>query len=425
MVQPWFSRAKLGIFLHWGLYSVNGISESWSFYKGEISYDDYMKQAESFTASRYDARQWADLFARSGAKYAVLTAKHHDGMALWDTAQNDNSVVQKTPAARDLVAPFCDALREKGMKVGLYYSHLDWSHPDYSAVPVGQRDPNNMKIDGEWTLSSDSEEWQRFFAFHRGQLEELSTRYGKIDILWFDGSWEPENEYWKWPQLREQLLAWQPEVMLNSRLGDSGDYETPEQGIPIARPKNTWEFCVTVNDSWGFQPHDQNHKPLRQIVRLFAEVIGMGGNMLLSVGPREDGTIIPEHVARMEGLGDWIRRHEEAIYETDAGLPHGHFYGATTLSPDQTVIYAFFFDRPWDNVVLKGIQNQVKRVTVVGSGRELSHRTNGGAPWIGIPALLLIDIPEDALDPNATVIKIELDGALDLYTGSGQIVTVN
>lgn len=134
MMQDWFKQAKLGIFIHWGIYAVKGVGESWSFYHGSISYEDYMAQCEGFTAKNYDPEAWAELFKRAGARYAVLTTKHHDGVALWDTKQNDLSVVKKTPAGRDLIKPYVEALHKNDLKVGLYYSHLDWSHPDYATV---------------------------------------------------------------------------------------------------------------------------------------------------------------------------------------------------------------------------------------------------------------------------------------------------
>lgn len=426
MMQSWFPEAKLGIFIHWGVYAVNGIPESWSFFNGQISYDDYMAQCAGFTAQRYEPQAWADLFRRAGARYAVLTTKHHDGVALWDTQQNDLSVVKQTPAARDLIAPYCQALRDHDLRVGFYFSHLDWSHPDYAPIAPAERNPDSMKTAYQgWSDGPDNPAWRRFSQFHRGQLEELCTRYGTVDLLWFDGDWQPGDEYWHMPEVREQLLTWQPDAILNSRLRGHGDYQTPEQGIPIARPEGVWEFCVTVNDSWGYQVQDHNHKSVRQIVRMFCEVIGMGGNLLLDIGPKADGSILPEQVERLEGLGDWIRKHEEAVYPTEAGLPCGHLYGASTLSRDRQTLYAITFDRPWDEFAIKGIRSEVKRVSVVGSGRELNHRKVGGAPWMDIPGVLWIDVPDDVLDPNATVLKIELDGPLDLYSGSGHAIESN
>lgn len=425
MIQPWFSQAKLGIFIHYGIYAVDGIPESWSFFSGRVSYEEYMAQCAGFTAAHYDPQAWADLFQRAGARYAVLTTKHHDGVALWETQLSDLNVVKKTPAGRDLVTPYVEALRARGIKVGLYFSQLDWSHPDYAPIPVGTRTGETLSASyQQWT--PDTPQWLRYLDFHRGQLRELCTQFGKVDLLWFDGDWDPgDDRFWRMKELRDLLHSWQPEVILNSRMRGYGDYATPEQGIPIAQPHGPWEFCMTINDSWGFQPQDTNYKSLRQIVRTFAEVIGMGGNLLLDIGPRQDGSIPEEQVERLEGLGDWIRQHEEAVYDTGAGLPAGHFYGASTLSNDRTTLYLMLFDRPWDEIAVKGIRNAIKRVTVLGSGTELAARKLGGADWVNIPGVLWIQVPEAELDANATVIKVELDGPLDLYSGAGQAIESN
>ena len=430
MMQPWFPDAKLGIFIHYGIYAVKGIPESWAFFNGQISYPDYMSQLDGFTASNYDPEAWADLFEKAGARYAVLTTKHHDGVALWDTHASDLSVVKKTPAKRDLITPYVEALRRHSLKVGFYFSHLDWSHPDYATVRPVRDDQvvtatEHLNLDYNRFSSPPAgdespERWESFLRFHREQLKELSSQFGPIDLLWFDGDWERTAEQFRMKELRDQLHAWQPNVILNSRMLGYGDYATPEQGIPIAPPTGPWEFCVTVNDSWGYQVQDHNHKSVRQIVRMFAETIGMGGNLLLDVGPKEDGTILPEQEERLLGLGNWIRPNAEAIYDTVAGLPAGHFYGASTLSKDRETLYLFFFDRPIDGIAVKGIRNKVKKARIVASGTELKHRKIGGADWDNIPGVLWVDVPEDEVDSNATVIALELERPLDLYTGTGR-----
>lgn len=427
MMQQWFKEAKLGIFMHWGIYAVKGVSESWSFYNGTISYDDYMKQCEGFTAKNYNPKAWAELFRKAGAKYAVLTTKHHDGVALWDTKLSDLNVVKKTSAARDLIGPYCKAMREEDIRVGLYFSHLDWSHPDNASIQ--HPDPKVFNLpynkfthpDGE----DDYEAWERFLKFHRGQLKELMTSYGKIDLLWFDGDWEKDANQWKMAELREFLHSFNSEVILNSRMHGYGDYKTPEQGIPIVRPEGVWEFCVTMNNSWGYKPEDNNYKSVRQIIRMFAECIGMGGNLLLDITPMEDGTIPTEQVSRLLELGEWIRKNEEAIYTTEAGLPPEHFYGASTLSKDNKTLYLFFFDRPWDAIAVKGIYNDVKKVSILGTGKELPHRKIGGAPWANIPGVLWIDIEEEDIDPNTTVIKLEMDEPIQLFRGEGHAIQNN
>ncbi|MDR3692298.1 MAG: alpha-L-fucosidase [Fimbriimonas sp.] len=425
MMQPWFPDAKLGIFIHYGIYAVKGIDESWAFFNDKISYEGYMEQLDGFTASNYDPEEWADLFERVGAKYVVLTTKHHDGVALWDTKANDLSVIHKTPAGRDLITPYVEALRKHDLKVGFYYSHLDWSHPDYATILPKVDDPKEYasgRFDNRFAYckpeDQDPARWANFLRFHRQQLEELMTQFGDIDLLWFDGEWERDTDQFDMKGLRDQLMAWQSGTIYNSRLRDYGDYATPEQGIPIVPPKGPWEFCVTINDSWGYQGTDNNHKSVRQIVRMFAETIGMGGNMLLDVGPYEDGRLQPEQVERLEGLGDWIKRHSEAVYGTIAGLPQGLFYGASTMNKAKDTLYLMFFDKPFDQVAVKGLRKLPKRVTALGSGGELKYRNIGGLGET--PGILWIDIPESIIDPNSTVVKLEFDGEIDIYQGKGR-----
>ena len=425
MMQSWFPDAKLGIFIHYGIYAVQGIDESWAFFNGKVSYDDYMSQLSGFTASKYDPEAWAALFEKVGARYAVLTTKHHDGVALWDTKANELSVVHKTPAGRDLLTPFVSALHKHNLKVGLYYSHLDWSHPDYATILPKVSDEAEYQqphFKNRFAFcepdKQDPVRWANFIKFHRQQLEELSTQFGEIDLYWFDGEWERDSDQFDMKGLRDQLQAWQPNAIFNSRLRDYGDYATPEQGVPIVPPTGPWEFCVTINDSWGYQGRDTNHKSVRQLVRMFAETIGMGGNMLLDVGPHEDGTLQAEQIDRLEGLGDWIRKHSEAVYGTVAGLPAGLFYGASTLNKSRDALYVIFFDKPFDQIAVKGLLKPPTRVSILGSGANLSYKTIGGLG--DTPGVLWINIPESEVDPNATVVKLEFDQPISLYTGTGR-----
>ncbi|NKB68882.1 MAG: alpha-L-fucosidase [Candidatus Latescibacteria bacterium] len=399
----WFRDARLGIFIHWGIYAVDGIDESWSFFNGYLSYDDYMAQLDGFTAAHYDPQAWADLIAGSGARYAVLTTKHHDGVALWDTDQSDLSTVKATPAGRDLVRPFVDALRQADLRVGLYFSHLDWSHPDY---PIHTRTQRRYQ--------DDPERWARFLAFRHNQLRELTQRFTP-DLLWFDGDWEQDAEAWESAALRDSLLAWQPNIILNSRINGHGDYATPEQGLPITPPEGAWELCLTMNDSWGFQDHDRNYKTPYQIVRIFADVLAGGGNLLLDIGPRADGTIPPQQIDILTELGRWTDKHAEAIYGTTAGIEPGHFYGPTTLSKDRQTLYLFLPHRPSGPVVIKGLKNAINRIRIVGNGTKLPHQILGKQYWSQVPGLLYIDVPATETDTLMTVLALQLKGPVDLY----------
>ncbi|WP_253799748.1 alpha-L-fucosidase [Kitasatospora paracochleata] len=420
-MQPWFTDAKLGIFIHYGIYAVDGVPESWAFYSGQVTRERYMAQLDGFTAAHYDPASWAALFARAGARYAVLTARHHDGVALWDSDHGGLDVARRTPAGRDLVRGFVDAVRGAGLRVGLYYSHSDWNHPDYASVSYpGSREeharthPLVVPVDGR----EDPAAWRRYLAYRDGQVAELMDRY-RPDLLWFDGEWERSEEQWGIDALAELISASGPDTVLNARMLSRGDYATPEQGLPVRAPDGPWELCLTVNDSWGHQHADGNHKSVRQLVRYFTETIGMGGNLLLGVGPREDGTIPAEQAERLEGLGAWIARHDAAVHGTDAGLPPGHHHGPSTLSADRRTLYLICPDIPREYVALKGLRTPVKRVSVLGSGTELGHHVTGGHGEV--PGITWIDAPGAAdLDEYATVLAVELSDDLDLYRGRGR-----
>ena len=412
--MQWFEDAKLGIFIHWGIYSVNGIDESWSFYNHYITYEDYMKQLDGFTASAYNPGKWADLIRESGARYAVLTSKHHDGVALWNTGCNDLNVVKKTPAGKDLVDPFVKALRKRNLKVGLYYSLLDWSHPDY---------PNFTRTTTRY--SQDSARWQRFVDFNFCQLKELSQRFSP-DLYWFDGDWEQSAETWKAAALNSRLREWNPDVILNSRIAGYGDYATPEQGLPVSRPADRyWELCMTMNDSWGYQHNDLNYKSPNQVINILVETISKGGNLLLDIGPKPDGSLPAEQVEILKELGRWTSKHKEAVYGTRAGIPPGHFHGPTALSRDGDILYLYLPYKPIGPIALKGIKNKINRIWVVGNGTKLSHDIKMKQYWSAVPGIAYIDIPEKVLDKDVTVIAVLLDGKVDLYREAGQVITDN
>ncbi len=400
----WFADAKLGIFIHWGIYSVNGIDESWSFFNEYIAYDDYLKQLDGFTAKNYNPAEWAALIKESGAKYAVLTSKHHDGVALWDTKLSDLNVVKKTPAARDLISPFVNELKKNKIKVGLYYSLLDWSHPDY---------PNFTRSIKRY--SEDSIRWRKFTKFNHGQIQEISTKFSP-DLIWFDGDWEQPAEKWKSAEIREMLLKQNPEVIINSRLAGYGDYATPEQGVPIFKPKSEpWELCMTMNDSWGFQDNDKNYKTPNQIIRIFVDCISKGGNLLLDIGPKPDGTIPSEQVTILKELGRWTKKHSEAIYGTHAGMDKEYFSGPSTLSKDSTVLFLFLENKPVGPLALKGIKNKINRIRVVGDGTKLSWDIKMKQYWNEQPGIVYIEVPEQVLDEQVTVIAVQLDGKVDVW----------
>lgn len=489
--MQWFADAKLGIFIHWGIYAVDGTSESWSFHNRQTTYPVYMGQLYRFGAERYNPKAWAALIKESGAQYTVITTKHHDGVAMYKTrfltppspyslnksqplaypkAKNKNdrsmylwnpkhplSVVDQSPAARDVIAPFAEAVRAEGLKFGAYYSLLDWSHGDY---------PGFFNDQGRYKLTDDTLRWKMFTEFMHGQVQELSDQFHP-DLFWFDGDWEHSNAEWNAEKIRRDILASNPNAILNGRLQGLGDYATPEQNMPITRPvlvgpdgkvkSRLWELCMTSNDNWGWRPNDTLMKTSNEVIRIFSECLGMGGNLLLDIGPKADGSITPEQTRLLKDLGRWTSKHAEAIYGTVAGLPEGHFYGPSTLSKDSQTLYLYLTqvqgidkDDKYINeeeledaindvlgnkgsdlieldgssgltcsVMLKGLRNEILSAEVLGVEGKLHPKIVGKISWSSVPGTVFLKVPVDALDEDVTVLKLKLKGPLSLYRGAG------
>jgi alpha-L-fucosidase len=408
--MQWFADAKLGIFIHWGIYAVNGVDESWSFYNKKISHADYMKQLKGFTASNYHTEEWAALVKESGARYAVFTTKHHDGVALWPTKEKHYSVIKNTPAKRDVATPFFKALDQYGIKKGAYFSLIDWSHPDYPAF---------LKDSNRYNVKDDPKRWQRFLKFYQSQINEVNNAY-QPDLWWFDGDWEHNAEEWQAATVRKNILQVKPDAIINGRLQGYGDYETPEQNFPVTRPQfNWWELCMTINNNWGYQPQDTFWKTPYEIITIFADAISNGGNLLLDIGPMQDGTIPPQQVHVLKELGQWNKKHEEAIFGTLGGMPQGHFYGPTTLSKDSSTLYLFLPGKVNGSVMVKGLKNKIKNIRVVGTPQTLQHKVVGKIFWSPVPGLVYIDVPQTVGDKYMSVLAVELEGPISLYKGHG------
>lgn len=407
--MQWFADAKLGIFIHAGIYAVDGIDESWSFHNKKISHPDYMKQLRGFTLSKYDPAFWADLIKESGARYSVITTKHHDGVAMYDTRMNNLSSVKATPAKKDMIKPFFEELRKRDIKCGAYFSLIDWSHNDY---------PGFLKDSSRYQVSADYDRWNRFRKFFQGQIKEIATQF-KPDLWWFDGDWEHSAEEWESEKVRQIILSGNPAAIINGRLQGYGDYATPEQNFPVSRPPfNWWELCMTTNDNWGFH-HDNNWKTPYEVITIFAEAVSNGGNLLLDMGPMEDGTIPAEQINVLKELGAWNKRNGEAIFNTIGGIPQGHFYGPTTLSKDSSTLYLFVYGKANGQLMLKGLDNKIEDITVLGSNTKLPHKIVGKISWSPVPGLVYLNLPEAVLDKYVTVVKLKLNKSIKLYRGQG------
>jgi alpha-L-fucosidase len=408
--QGWFEQARLGLFIHWGSFSVKGMEASWPLAWGEISYAGYEALAERFNPSRYNAEAWAALAQAAGARYAVLTTKHHDGLALFDTQLSDYSTARRA-AGRDLVAPYVEAFRAAGLKVGFYFSLPDWHHPDYPAgisdpTPRHWRPAQALPPGAPASLAADPDRWERYLAFMHGQVRELCTHYGTIDLLWFDGQWEHTADEWRSAKLVQMVRQLQPGIVINNRLAldnpNLGDYDTPEQVVPVAPPARSWETCLTINETWGYNPKDRAYKSSRELIQTLAEVVSKGGNLLLNMGPTAEGEIPVEFESRLRVLGDWLARNGESIYGAGPGLAPGAYYGPSTGAP--AALYLHVVGYPADGVIrVRGLERRATQVTLLADGAPLEFDQHGGVLEQG---LLRIGLPGRSGNALTPVIKV-------------------
>ena len=405
----WFDQAKFGMFVHWTHCSSRGFELSWPLVGGipvlphshDVAVEDYYRDALRFAPAHGAAKEWMSVAADAGMKYAILTTKHHDGFALWPTKQTDFSIAQ-TPYEGDLVGEFVDAARSAGLRVGFYYSLSDWHHPDYPAFR--EEDKPYLKF-----LGRRSETWDAYLDVMFGQVRELLSDYGEISLLWFDGQWERTASEWRADGLISMIRELQPEILINDRL-PGGDYDTPEQGIPAVVPSRRWETCMTMNRSWGYVPDDTEYKSSTNIVHTLCEIAGKNGNLLMNVSPRADGSLPPEQVSRLSDVGEWMRTHGSAVYGTEAGLEPWQFYGPSTKSGDSIFLHCLW--KPYEDVVVRGLPIRRASARHLSSGRALTVRTRATAEQeisrsdpVGE---LFIELPDDLVEPHATVIELEI-----------------
>ena len=301
----WFDDSRYGLFIHWGAYSAGARGE-WAMNRERIPRDEYERDfVDAFRAERYDPADWAAKAKRWGMGYAVLTTRHHDGFSLWDSKANPWNAANRGPR-RDLVRAWTEAFRAAGLKVGFYYSPASWTNPDYPG-PFFRDWPGT----GDWR---DEESRRRFVAQYRAELRELCTQFGAIDYLWFDGC-IPENI--DGAETLAMIRRWQPGIMVNNRLGSPFDVKVCEQTINPPKEGGRWEACMTLNANWGFHGGDDRWKTPRDVLELLLTCASKGGNLLLNVGPRADGTIPEESVAILDEVGAWLRANGDAVRGSD------------------------------------------------------------------------------------------------------------
>lgn len=415
------------MFIHWGLYAIPARGE-WVMSNERIPVGDYERYFRQFNPMDYDPAQWAKLARQAGMKYVVLTAKHHEGFCLWDTKQTEYNSMN-APCHRDLVGEYVEAVRKEGLKVGLYFSLIDWHHPDY---PKYNDTFHPMR--GNESFKDERIDFERYLDFMHAQIEELVSSYGKIDILWFDFSYDDmRNETWRSTDLIRMLRKYQPQALIDNRLETSGegfgsiideapaeysgDFASPEQIIPHEGILNVngepvpWELCTTMNNNWGYNAHDSLYKSSSMLIRKLVECVSKNGNMILNIGPDANGNIPEPQVRRLEEIGAWMKKNGESIYgcgKADLPKPEWGYY-----TKKGNVVYAHVFEPPIGPLALPGISSQdVESVNILADGSEIFV----GVSWItkAYPDVTFISFGEimhysyPLPDATDTVLKIVL-----------------
>lgn len=365
----WYREARFGMFIHWGLYAIPAAGE-WIMSTNRMTKEEYEKYFHEFDPVDFDPKAWAKAARRAGMKYAVMTAKHHDGFCLFDSALTDYKATN-TKAGRDLVREYLDAFRAEGLKVGLYYSLLDWHHPDYPKY-----DDWHHPMRGSEAFKDEVYDFDNYLDYMHGQVKELVTNYGKLDLLWFDFSYgDMCEETWKAEELIRMVRTYQPDVLIDNRLEGSGekngsivtenplpysgDFASPEQIIPpygVVDEKGKpipWELCATMNNHWGYCSFDKMFKSPRMLVRKLVECVSKGGNMLLNVGPDAKGNIPAKSLEVLEEIGKWMEKNGESIYGCGISEFAKPEWGRYTQKDSR--VYAHVYEEPLGALALYGI----------------------------------------------------------------------
>jgi alpha-L-fucosidase len=411
----WFLRDRLGMFIHWGLYAIPARGE-WVMSNERITTESYRPYFDDFNPTQYNPGEWAKTAKEAGMKYAVLTTKHHDGFCLFDSKLTEYKATN-TLARRDLVQEYVDAFRAEGIAVGFYYSLIDWHHPDYPAVG------NHPMRDNE-EFKANPIHFDNYLKYMHGQVRELLTNYGKIDIIWFDYSFkELTGEQWRATELIHMIRELQPHILIDNRLGGNikksepevyaGDFYSPEQIIPPVGIVNEageqipWEACITLNEHWGYHSTDKQYKSSKQIVRALVECVSKNGNLLLNVGPDAKGEFPKESLDVLAEIGLWMQGNNDSIYGCGLSERPKPEWGRYTQKGNK--LYAHVFDNSIGPVYFEGLKGKIKKARLLTDHSELKVEVPWMANEYGDTATgAFISLPAQLPDDIDTVIEMEL-----------------
>ena len=421
--MAWWRDARFGLFIHWGLYAVpagswNGRTDygEWIRFSAQIPLKTYDGFVPRFNPTKFDPASWVRMAKAAGMKYIVITSKHHDGFALFDAPGTDFDVMS-TPFKRDIMRELSDECHKQGMRICWYYSIMDWHHPDY--LPRRTWETDRDTVDARF---------DRYVAYMKEHLRTLVTKYGDIGILWFDGEWESTWNMTRGADLAKFVRSVAPHIIINNRVDggragmqgfsaggvSAGDYGTPEQEIPATGlPGVDWETCMTMNDHWGYNDHDTAWKSSKDLLRMLADIASKGGNYLLNIGPRADGTFPPESIERLAAIGAWMKINGEAIHRTTASpfstLPFGRCTQKTVKGG--TRLYFHIFDWPaTGQILLPGLTNKVRKASL------LANPAHTALPVRATDEGIVVTLPAASPDAINTVLAVDITGAPAIIT---------
>jgi alpha-L-fucosidase len=430
--MKWFREARLGMFIHWGLYSIP--AGEWGDRKGDgewirttaqIPVETYDKFVQQFNPVKFNAEEWVKAAKNAGMKYIVITTKHHDGFCLFDSKYTDFDVMS-TPFKRDIMKELSDAAHKEGIKICWYHSIMDWHYPDY--LP---------RRDWEKDRSTEGADFRKYVDHLKDQLKELVTKYGDIGILWFDGEWEATWNHKYGKEIYDYVRSLQPSIIVNNRVdvGRSGmagltmegeyvgDYGTPEQEIPATGlPGVDWETCMTMNDHWGYNKNDNNWKSEEDLIQKLADIASKGGNFLLNVGPTSEGLFPEASIERLKAMGDWMKVYGEAIYGTKASPFKSLAWGRCTQKAiaGGTRLYLHVFNWPQDGkLVLPGIFNTPKQVYLLSDAKKTGLKAERKEDAI------IISLPVNTPDKINSVVVVDIKGKPDISNPPAIISSYN
>jgi alpha-L-fucosidase len=430
--MEWWREARFGMFIHWGVYAlpagiwdgrqIGGIGE-WIMNRGKIPVADYQRMAKNFNPVNYDADAWVRMAKDAGMKYIVITSKHHDGFALFETKASKWNVVESTAYGKDLLKPLAEACKKYGIKLGFYYSQAqDWNNPGGSAArrptKEGWANPDSVIIDaytkehrGHWDPRQEKKTFAQYIDdVAVPQVKELLTNYGEVAVLWWDTPTDMTDDA---ATKLQSLLAIQPNIITNDRLkrpNFPGDHKTPEQRIPNLKDLDgtDWETCMTMNGTWGYKSYDKNYKTPEKLIQNLLDIASKGGNFLLNVGPTDLGEFPQESIDILAKMGAWMKVNGEAVYGTKAS-PWGLFdWGRCTKKETKngTTLYFSVFNWPADGkLVIPGLPNKVASSLILANGAKVAAVTSK-------EGVLTLTLPKSAPDPIASVIKVDVKGTV-------------